>query len=268
MEGVAILAGLWIRVQIGKRGTRRQEDAMKKNTLQQFLIYAIIVLLLFQLEDCGKKSSSGGTSVASIPDSLKRYPFRSAIIEVHYSGAAIGKQMTYIDDFGQKETTVDSLTMKMMDLEMPSYKISVRKNDTLYQVDYVRGMATKGASPVTANDQKAMSSMGEEMAKGMGMKKSDSEEIVAGQKCAVWTSDEMGTKSWLWNNITLKSEARIGDDTIRTEAVAVNFNVPVPAEHFLPPQGIHYTTVEEMESKLSDFEMKSDKDRMTRRHAH
>ncbi len=197
-------------------------------------MFVAMVLLSLLVEECEKKSQSKETSATTIPDSLKRYPFRSAIIELHYGGSASGKEMIYIDVFGLKEATLDSLTMKMMEMEKPSYKMQIRNRDSLFQIDFVRGTATKGANAPNATDEKAMSSMGEEMAKGMGMKKKAKEDVVAGQKCTVWTSEEMGTESWLWNNITLKSKARVGDDTILLETVALNVDVPVPPSTSIP----------------------------------
>ena len=224
--------------------------------LHRSLILMTLVLLSLQLEECGKKPQTKDASASAIPDSLKRYPFRSAIIELRYSGSASGKQMIYIDDFGVKEATFDSLTMKMMGMEMPNEKMLIKKGDSLYQVDFVRGMATKGVSHVSAADEKAMSTMGEGIAKGMGMKKDSVEEIVAGQKCAVWSSEQLGTKSWLWNNITLKSESTIGDDKILLDAVSLTIDVPVPSKHFEAPGGIHYTTQEEIEGMLRSIDKK------------
>jgi len=225
-------------------------------TLQRFLILSMIVFLLFQLENCTKKTSSGGSSVANIPDSLKRYPFRSAIIELHYGGSASGKQMIYIDDFGRKEATIDSLSMRMMDMEMPNYKMQIRRGDSLFEVDFVRGMASKGLNPMSPAEERSMAASGDSLAAGMGMKKSAAAEIVAGQPCTVWTSEQMGTTAWLWNNITLKSRATVGDDTILLEAVSVSLNTPVPAEHFDPPGGIHYTTSEEMQTMFDNMDKK------------
>ncbi len=220
------------------------------------LMAGIFGILTLPFDGCSRKSDGKGSSATTIPDSLKRYPFRSAIIELRYSGSAKGKQMIYIDDFGLKEANIDSLTMNMMGMELPNYKMHIQNGDSVYEVDFVRGLATKGVSHLSAGDRKAMSSMGEEMAKGMGMKKLDKQEVVAGQPCTVWTSAEMGTTSWLWHNISLKSESRIGDDTIHLEAVSVHLDVPVPSERFDPPGGIHYTTQEEIESMLNKLDRK------------
>ena len=222
----------------------------------RLLTLVIFVIFTMQLEDCSKKSSNKESSVTTIPDSLKRYPFRSAIIELHYGGSASGKQMIYIDDFGQREMSFDSLTMKMMDMDMPNYKMQIRKGDTLYQIDFVRGTATEGVSHVNEADERDMSAFGEAMARGMGMKKDSVEQVVAGQNCTVWSSDQMGTKTWTWNNIILKSEATVGGDTIHLEATSVDIDVPVPPERFDPPGGIHYTTAEEMQSMLDQLDKK------------
>lgn len=231
----------------------------KRFVLKRSLMLVMLALLSLQVEECGKKSETKEKSAATVPDSLKRYPFRSAIIELRYGGSASGKQMIYIDDFGQKETTIDSLTMKMMDMEMPNYKMQIRRGDSLYEIDYVRGIASKGANPLSANDEKAVAVSGDSLAAGMGMKKQAREEVVAGQPCAVWISEQMGTKAWLWNNITLKSQATIGGDTILLDAVSVSLDVPVPAEQFVPPGDIHYTTVEETEAMLKEIDHKTAK---------
>ncbi len=222
--------------------------------LQRSLLLVTFALLSTLAGGCAKKGDNKEKSATTIPDSLKRYPFRSAIIELRYSGSASGKQTIYIDDFGQKEATMDSLSMKMMDMELPNYKMQIRKGDSLYQIDFVRGMATRGVSHLSAEDEKALSSMGEGMAQGMGMKKDSLEETVAGQKCTVWSSDQLGTKTWLWNNIILKSESKIDDDKILLDAVSVSLDVPVPSGYFEAPGGVHYTTKEEIERMLNSVD--------------
>ncbi len=219
------------------------------------LIFAAMVLLLLQLEACGNKAGSKETSKPIIPDSLKRYPFRSAIIELRYGGIASGKQMVYIDDFGVKEATIDSLSVKMMGMDVPNYKMEIKRGDSLYQIDFVRGMATKGIIPMSSGDEKAMSAEGEAEATRMGMKKG--EDTVAGRKCAVWTSQEMGTKTWLWNGIALKSEVHMGDDKILLDAVNVKTDVPVTADHFDPPTGVHYMTSEDIQKMVDEIDKKS-----------
>jgi len=233
--------------------------------VERLLMLVALALLSLQLENCARKKANTESSATTIPDSLRRYPFRSAVIELKYSGSASGKQMIYIDDYGVKETTVDSLSMKLMGMELPNAKMQIRKGDSLYQIDFVRGMATRGVSHLSAGDEKAMSSMGEEMAKGMGMKKDSAEETVAGQRCTVWSSEQLGTKSWLWNNITLKSESKIGDDRILLDAVSVRLDVPVPAGEFDAPGRIHYTTQEEIEGMLKSMDKKAGTESGTKR---
>ncbi len=239
--------------------TTTKEDKSSVIILRRTVVAAIFVLLTLHLEDCSKKPSNNQASLPVIPDSLKRYPFRSANIELHYGGSASGKQMIYIDDFGQKETTVDSLTMKMMDMEMPNYKMQIRKGDSVYQIDYVRGMATRGVNHLSSSDEKDMAAMGESIAGGMGMKKDSAEEIVAGQKCTVWSSEQLGTKSWMWNNLVLKSESTVGNDKILLGAVSVRLDVPVPSVHFDAPQDVRYTTTEDIQSMLNEIDKKSGK---------
>ncbi len=219
------------------------------------VLIALIILGL-ACEQCSRKSSDQHQG-ATIPDSLKRYPFRSAVIELRYSGSATGRQTIYIDDFGQKETTIDSLSMKMMDMELPNYKVQIKKGDSLYQIDYIRGMATKEMNHISAKDEQDIAATGEAVAGGMGMKKDSAEEVVAGQRCAVWISEQMGTKSWMWNNLVLRSESKIGDDTIHLEAVSVSVDVPVPAERFEPPGNVRYTTMEEIQGMLDKIDRES-----------
>lgn len=208
------------------------------------------------LASCAKKQAASTARV--VPDSLKRYPFRSAIIELRYGGSARGTQMIYIDDFGLKETKVDSFTTNVMDMDMPTHKLEIRSDDSLFSVDFVRGIGSRGRSEITARDQKEMKAAGEEMAKGMGFKKG--EDVVAGQKCVVWSSEDLGSKAWMWNDITLKSEAAIGDMKVLLEAVRVDLDVPVPGERFAAPSGINLITTEDVVKKLDEMKGMFDED--------
>lgn len=215
------------------------------------LISFLVAVSPFLMIGC----SGGGSddrSARTVPDSLKRYPFKSAIIELRYGGSSSGTQLIYIDDFGMKEASVDSFTTEMFGMQVPTHKMQIQNWDSTYSADLVRGSGMKGLTMISPGERKKLSLAGEEIAKGMGME--GGEETIAGKVCKIWEMKSLDSKVWLWNDITLKSEVSLGDVKQLLEAKRIEIDVPVPAEKFRLPVGIKTLTPEDTQRMLQKLD--------------
>ncbi len=221
----------------------------------RFLCHAITLCLFIAIPLPYAGCSGGGSgdqSARTVPDSLKRYPFKSAIIELQYGGSSSGTQFIYIDDYGMREAKIDSFMTEMFGMQAPTHKIQIQDWDSTFSADLVKRSGMSGLNPLTANERKQLSLAGEEIAKGMGMEAG--EETVAGKTCKVWSLESLGSRVWLWNDITLKSEVDLGDVKQQLEAKRIEIDVPVPADKFHLPGGIKIVTPEDMQKMLQKLD--------------
>jgi hypothetical protein len=201
------------------------------------VLVALFMSIVFPSAVDGRDNSGDDrTSTRAVPDSLKRYPFRSAIIELEYGGSCSGKQMIYIDDFGMKEAKVDSFITEMMGMPAPTYKMQIQDWDSTFSADMLKGIATKGLTPFSAKERREMSEIGRGVAKDMGIE--EGIDTVLGKPCSVWSMQSMSSKVWLWNDITLKSSVELDEWKQLLVAKWIEMDVPLPSNAFVIPVGM------------------------------
>jgi hypothetical protein len=207
------------------------------------------------------------TTTTSAPsDVVKKYPFKSAIVEMKYGGDCTGTQVIYIDDYGMKEARVENFKMKMMRMEVPTNKIDLTIGDWLYNIDMEKKEGTKMKNPfmdmmksMSEEQKKDLVKMGEDMMRQMGAKEAG-EETIAGKPCKVWTMESLGTKVWTWSGLTLKSRADLMGVKQHLEATNVQIDVPVPADKFEVPAGVKVTETS-MEQMMQQSEKETGKEK-------
>lgn len=233
---------------------------MNTTRLAGSLFIVLMLALAISFVACGKKDQNTQqqgqqqgqqqqtpTTASPSLGELKKYPFKSAIVELKYGGHCTGTEVLYIDDYGMKEATVDNFTMKVMGREMPTNQIQVTDGEWVYTIDVRKKEGTKMKNPslemmrnMSEEQKKAMMDLGSEMMKKMDAKETG-EETVAGKPCKVWSVESVGTKVWVWSGLTLKRELKIMGVRQHLEAVSVETDVPVPADQFEVPQGVRIT---------------------------
>lgn len=200
----------------------------------------------------GKGFFDDQTKNRDVPDSLKRYPFKSAIIELEYGGSCSAMQKIYIDDYGMKEAKIDSFMTDMMGMSLPTYKMQIQDWDSTFSIDMVKGIATTGLTPFTPQERRKLSEMGNAAAQNMGMQ--SSQDTILGKPCTVWSMDSVKSKTWLWNDITLKSAVELDDLKQFLEAKRIDLDVAVPAEAFVIPAGLQIITPDDIDKMLKKLD--------------
>lgn len=177
-------------------------------------------------------------------DGPKRYPkVKSGIIKYNVTGMNEGTEVVYFDNWGEREARYSNTSINMMGV--------IRKNNTLtimtdngkwiYNIDLDKKTGTKMKNPtfdkLAGKSEKELEDLTEKMLGKMGAKKTGTEKV-AGKTCDVWESQSVKTKTCIWNDITLKSEAGIGKMSMNLVATEVKEGVSIPDEKFQIPSDV------------------------------
>jgi len=174
-------------------------------------------------------------------NTFKRYTVKSAIIEYALSGAQTGTETVYIDEWGKREARYTQADMTMMGQTIKSNRLTILDGEWIYAIDLDKKSGTKIKNPMfeslEATADGDFTQIGVEMMQKMGGVKIGSEAI-AGKPCDVWEIKDIGTKSWLWNTIPLKTEASMGDMSMASTAVKVAEGALIPQEKLEIPSDV------------------------------
>ncbi|HWN10146.1 MAG TPA: hypothetical protein VNO50_12920 [Pyrinomonadaceae bacterium] len=215
---------------------------------QTQLIIAVLILLTAatacQREDgdAGTKSSAGSAQpVTEASGYPKRYLVESGIIEFEMSGPQSGKETIYFDKWGWREARYTNSELSIAGITRKENKLSIMDGDWVYNIDLERRTGTKvkntllpqfidGAKKKGQN----MTELGEEMLANMGGQKVGTEQV-AGKTCDVWETKSLGSKSCVWQGVTLKTQVNMAGMQITSTATRFEENGGVPADRFVVP---------------------------------
>jgi len=193
----------------------------------------------------------------------RRYALKSAHIVYELTGNVSGEKKVWFDDYGMKyfEETNETTTIKIMGItsEQKEHKITIHDGQTIYDIDMIAKTGYKGTLPSMETLQDMAEDMTEAEQKQLAddiMNSLDGQklgtETFLGKSCEVM--EVMGVKSWIYNGITLKTEANIMGIVANETATKFEENIKVPASKFEPPQGITYEEMPSFGSMFSDEE--------------
>jgi hypothetical protein len=193
----------------------------------------------------------------------RRFALKSAHIVYELTGNVSGEKKVWFDDYGMKffEETNETTTIKMMGItsEQIEHKITIHDGQIIYDIDMIAKTGYKGTLPSLETLQDMAEDMTEAEQKQLAddiMNSLDGQklgtEIFLGKSCEVM--EVMGIKSWIYNGITLKSEANIMGIVSNVTVTKFEENIKVPASRFEPPQGITYEDMPSFGSMFSDEE--------------
>ena len=195
---------------------------------------------------------SDSSGKRDVPDSLKRYPFRSAVIELEYGGSCSGKQIIYVDDYGMKETKVDSFITEIMGMPAPTHKLQIQDWDSTFSVDLLKGVATRGLTPFTSEERHELAELGKGVAREMGIQ--EGPDTVLGKPCTVWSMPSMNSRASIWNDITLKSSVELDEWKQLLEEKRIKLEVAVPRNVFAIPAGMKTFSPDDINKMLEKMD--------------
>ena len=223
-----------------------------KKTFIRSLNLSVLSFLLFFAAACGNSTeSTSGTSSEERKDAgYRRYQIESGIVEYAISGSQTGTETLYFDKWGMREAKYTNTEISAMGITQKTNQMTLMDGDWIYNVDLDKRTGTKMKNPLfemiaDKSGTKDFGEMGLQMLKEMGGEKTGSEEI-AGKLCDVWESKDLGSKSWIWNSLTLKTEVNMAGIAITILATKVDEGASIPEDKFTLPSDVTITEAPDM----------------------
>lgn len=211
---------------------------MKKIFLLTTILFTSLVFL-----SCGDSSKENSNNLAKNSDSefQKVFGIKSGVIEYVISGSQEGTKTLYFDNWGMKQAEYMRSILTVKGFTKPINKLSVIDGEFQYNINMDQNSGTRTRNPVLRtmeqlSGQKGFNEFGEQMLLNMGANKVGSEEFL-GKNCDVYEMRSTGTKLWVWEWITLKSETNSRGLEINITATRINEG-SVPDSKFKIPEKI------------------------------
>ena len=212
---------------------------MKKLLL--FLITLITALAFLSCGDSGKDDSSN-LEKESTSEFQKRYGIKSGVIEYIITGSQEGTKTLYFDSWGMRQAEYTRSVLSVGGFTKPLNLANIIDGEFQYMINIDQNSGTKTRNPILKSieqlkDQKGFNEFGEQMLLSMGANKIGSETFL-GKDCDIYEMKSTGTKLWVWEWLTLKSETKSGGLQINLTATRINEGGTVPKEKFKIPEKV------------------------------
>ncbi len=160
--------------------------------------------------------------------SKSRYGLKQACVEYKITGKMFsGTEKLYFDRYGMREAKYSQQTVKVMGMTQENHTATFTNFDEdgiIYTYDYKTKSGTKMENPLKeAFREKDMKDLGKQMMVQMGGKKIGTGKVL-GKTCDIWEIKNMGTKTWLWNWINLKTVSNTMGMKMTIEATKISEN--------------------------------------------
>lgn len=206
-----------------------------------FLITLITALAFLSCGDSGKDDSSN-LEKESTSEFQKRYGIKSGVIEYIITGSQEGTKTLYFDSWGMRQAEYTRSVLSVGGFTKPLNLANIIDGEFQYMINIDQNSGTKTRNPILKSieqlkDQKGFNEFGEQMLLSMGANKIGSETFL-GKYCDVYEMKSTGTKLWVWEWLTLKSETKSGGLQINLTATRINEGGTVPKEKFKIPEKV------------------------------
>ncbi len=201
---------------------------MKRSFLTTAFIILIIALVTVNVLGQGNKKNSS---------KIKWVDIKKVCIEYEVTGMGKGTQKVYIGDWGNEHLTILDVVMEMGPMKQRTHTATYLKGDKIYTIDLETNKGIVTENPMrSATNEKQTKQVGEEFLKKYG-KEVGTEEFL-GKTCRVFEMPDLGTKTLVWKNITLKSVT--GMDPVNQIMAAVKIILDFDEKIFNLPTNIKF----------------------------
>lgn len=207
-----------------------------------FLLTAVLFtgLILFR---CGESGKDDSNNLGKDSDSefQKVFGIKSGVIEYVISGSQEGTKTLYFDNWGMKQAEYMRSILTVKGFTKPINKLSVIDGEYQYNINMDQNSGTRTRNQILRtmeqlSGQKSFNEFGEQMLLNMGANKIGSEDFL-GKTCDVYEMRSTGTKLWIWEWITLKSETNSRGLEINITATRISEG-SVPKNKFEIPEKV------------------------------
>ena len=120
--------------------------------------------------------------------------------------------------------------------------VNIIDGEYQYMINIDQKSGTKTRNPIlkeieSLKYEKGFNEFGEQMLLKMGAEKIGSDNFL-GKDCNIYEMKKTGTKLWVWNWITLKSETKSHGIDITTVAKKIDIDVSIPSSKFNVPEKV------------------------------
>ncbi len=229
-------------------------------TINAFLAFLLLTTVAFGRVP---EANKNGKEVKNSVTKMKRYGVKSAVVEYEISGAKTGTEKLIFDDWGAKEVKYENGKIAVSGFTVEDNRMTIIEGDWTYKIDLKSKTGTKIKTPYLDEMKQAAGSedltvVGERIMKKMGGK-IIGQEVLLGKRCDIWEIESVGTKSWVWEWITLKTEVKFMGNSILVKAVKVDVNTSLPSNTFDIPEGVSISEGSPANSILDMIKNKSKK---------
>ncbi|MBU0476169.1 MAG: hypothetical protein KKF62_18640 [Bacteroidetes bacterium] len=176
---------------------------------------------------------------------FKRYQFKSGKVVYQSSGAMVGTETMYFDNYGMLEVKNTKVAMEIMGIKQETDSKVIMDGNWVYSIDNITKAANKMENPLFAMFPKGtdIEKVGEEMMINLGGKKIGTETII-GKSCDIWEVEQMMSKIWIWKSIPIKTEVNMMGMNITQIATSVEVDIKVSPDEFKLPEGVNIQDME------------------------
>jgi hypothetical protein len=212
--------------------------------MKKIFLYSFTLLFTILLISCGENSKDESQNLNKDKTSKfqKRYGVKSGIIEYELSGSQEGTKTLYFDDWGMRQAEYTRSVLTVNKFSKPLNIINIIDGEYQYMINADQNSGTKTRNPIIKaiqdlKDQKGFNEFGEQMLLKMGAEKVGNENFL-GKDCDIYAIGNTGTKLWVWQWITLKSETKSGGLDISLTAKKIDVDASVPSSKFNLPEKV------------------------------
>lgn len=178
-------------------------------------------------------------------DDMKRYQIESGVVEFKLTGAQKGTEIIYFDRWGMREVKYTKSELNIMGTKQVTNRLTLMDGDWITTVDLEKKTGTKMKNTILKSMMEKMkgkdvTAIAEQMLKQMGGKKIGIEQV-AGKTCDVWEVEKLGSKSWVWKSIALKTQVKMMGMEMGSVATKMQEGGSIPQDKFVIPAGVKIT---------------------------
>lgn len=212
--------------------------------MKKIFLFSLALIFTFVLISCGENSRDNSQNTAKDNSSKfqKRYGVKSGVIEYEISGSQEGTKTLYFDDWGMRQAEYTRSVLSVGGFTKSLNLVNIIDGEYQYMINIDQKSGTKTRNPIlkeieSLKYEKGFNEFGEQMLLKMGAEKIGSDNFL-GKDCNIYEMKKTGTKLWVWNWITLKSETKSHGIDITTVAKKIDIDVSIPSSKFNVPEKV------------------------------
>ena len=212
--------------------------------MKKTLLFSIIILFSLIITNCGDNNKEDVDNSSKKASSVfqKRFGIKSGVIEYIITGSQEGTKTLYFDDWGMKQAEYTRSVLSVGGFTKSLNIVNIIDGEYQYMINMDQNSGTKTRNPIlkaieNLKNQKGFNEFGEQMILSEGFNKIGKEEFL-GKDCDIYERENTGTKTWVWEWLTLKSITRSGGIDINLAATRINEGGSVPNSKFKIPDNV------------------------------